>query len=132
MQNKLDNMRLLLGKANESLQAAQTLFENGHFGFSVSRSYYAMFYTTEAALLYKDLQFSKHSAVLSSFNKEFIKEGILPDSTFRSLQKGFDLRQEGDYGLIPVEQEEAKQLLEESLIFVRTIRGFLKKENYDV
>jgi len=130
--NKLENIKLLLEKADESLEAAKSLLKNSHYGFSVSRSYYAMFYATEAVLLHKDLQFSKHSAVLSSFNKEFVKEGVFPASLFKSLQKGFELRQEGDYGLIPVEQEEAKQLLEESLIFIRTIRDFLKKESYDV
>jgi len=130
--NKLENMKLLLEKANESLEVAKSLLQDGHYGFSASRSYYTMFYATEAILLHKDLQFSKHSAVLSSFNKEFVKEGTFPTSIFKSLQKGFELRQEGDYGLIPVEQEEAKQLLEESLIFVRTIRDFLKKESYDV
>jgi uncharacterized protein (UPF0332 family) len=90
--HKLDNIKLLLDKANESLRAAQMLFENDHFGFSASRSYYAMFYATEAALLHRDLRFSSHSAVLSSFNRELVKEGALPDSTFRSLQRGFDLR----------------------------------------
>ncbi|MCK4427774.1 MAG: HEPN domain-containing protein [candidate division Zixibacteria bacterium] len=132
MHNKLENMKLLLEKANESLEVAKSLFEDGHYGFSASRSYYAMFYATEAVLLHKDLQFSKHSAVLSYFNKEFVKEGIISSSKFKSLQKGFDLRLEGDYGLIPVEKEEGKNIMEEAQAFLQTIRDFLRKESYDL
>jgi len=130
--NKLENMKLLLEKANESLQAAKSLFEDGHYGFSASRSYYAMFYAAEAVLLHRDLQFSKHSAILSAFNKEFVKKGIFPGSIFKSLQKGFELREEGDYGLIPVEKEEGERIIEETQVFLQTIRDFLRKENYDL
>jgi uncharacterized protein (UPF0332 family) len=125
-------MKLLLEKANESLQAAKSLFEDGHYGFSASRSYYAMFYAAEAVLLHRDLQFSKHSAILSAFNKEFVKKGIFPGSIFKSLQKGFELREEGDYGLIPVEKEEGERIIEETQVFLQTIRDFLRKENYDL
>jgi uncharacterized protein (UPF0332 family) len=130
--NKLENMRLLLGKADESLEVAKSLFEDGHYDFSASRSYYAMFYATEAVLLNRGLQFSKHSTVLSSFNKEFIKEEIFPASMFKSLQKGFELRQEGDYGLIPVEKEEVKKIIEETQGFIKAIRDFLRKQHYDL
>jgi uncharacterized protein (UPF0332 family) len=130
--NKLENMKLLLEKANESLQAAKSLFEDGHYGFSASRSYYAMFYAAEAVLLHRDLQFSKHSAILSAFNKEFVKKGIFPGSIFKSLQKGFELREEGDYGLIPVEEDEAKKIMGEVQVFLQSIKNFLKKENYDL
>jgi uncharacterized protein (UPF0332 family) len=129
--SKSENLKLLFEKAEESMEAAKQLFQDGHYGFSASRSYYAMFYAAQAVLLHKDLQFSKHSAVLSRFNREFVKEGTLPTSIFKSLQKGFELRQAGDYGLIPVEQAEAEQLLEESFVFLRTAGGFLRKEGYD-
>jgi uncharacterized protein (UPF0332 family) len=91
-----------------------------------------MFYAAEAVLLHRDLQFSKHSAILSAFNKEFVKEGIFPASIFKSLQKGFELREEGDYGLIPVEKEEGERIIEETQVFLQTIRDFLRKENYDL
>jgi uncharacterized protein (UPF0332 family) len=125
-------MKLLLEKASESLEAAKSLFEDGHYGFSAARSYYVMFYAAEAALLYKDLQFSKHSAILSSFNKEFVKEGVFSASIFKSLQKGFDLRQQGDYGLIPVEEREGKKIMEEARVFLQSIIDFLRKEICDL
>jgi uncharacterized protein (UPF0332 family) len=68
----------LIEKAKESLDAAKSLFEDGFYDFSVGRSYYAMFYTAEAVLLTKNLSFSKHSAVIAAFGKEFVKPAILP------------------------------------------------------
>lgn len=65
-------------KAKESLQAANSLFDGGFYDFSASRAYYAMFYCAEAVLLTKNLSFSKHSAVITAFGKEFIKTGIFP------------------------------------------------------
>lgn len=132
MDSKPGNIKLFLEKAKESYEAAKQLLQDGHYGFSASRGYYAMFYSAEAVLLHRGLQFSKHSAVLSRFSEEFVKDGTFPASIFKSLQKGFELRQAGDYGLIPVEQAEAEQLLEESSVFLRTVGDFLKEEGYDV
>jgi uncharacterized protein (UPF0332 family) len=47
----------LIKKAEESLEAAESLFKMGFYDFSASRTYYAMFYMTEAVLLTKNLSF---------------------------------------------------------------------------
>ena len=68
----------LMQKAKESLEAAKSLCRDGFYGFSVGRSYYSMFYVAEALLLTKNLSFSKHSAVIGAFGKEFVKTEIMP------------------------------------------------------
>lgn len=128
--NKAKNVKLLLEKAEESLEVAEKIYKGGYYGFCASRVYYAMYYAAEAVLLHKDLQFSKHSAVLSSFNKEFIKTGIFPRALFKALQKSFDLRLEGDYGLIPVDKKEAEAIIKEADTFIKQVSEFLKKESY--
>ncbi len=57
----------LLKMADKSIRGARLLFEDGLYGFAVSRSYYAMFYLATAVLLTKDLNFSKHKAVVAAF-----------------------------------------------------------------
>jgi uncharacterized protein (UPF0332 family) len=88
----------LLTKARESLKAAEMLFDGRFYDFSAGRSYYAMFYATEAVLLSKNLSFSKHSAVIAAFGKDFIKTKIFPQKMRDSLVSAFELRQMGDYG----------------------------------
>ena len=87
----------LLNKARESVKAARLLAEQGHHDFSVSRSYYAMFYVAEAILLKEGQAFSKHSGVISAFGKLLVKTGKVPEEFHRFLIEGFDHRTTGDY-----------------------------------
>jgi uncharacterized protein (UPF0332 family) len=111
----MEAVRELLEKSARSIDAAKLLFRDDHFDFAVSRAYYAMFYAVEALLLDRDLSFSKHSAVISAFGKEFVKTGIFDSRFHRSLIKAFDLRNAGDYGTIQnVSKEKANQTIAEA------------------
>jgi len=128
--NKAAHVRLLMSKAGESLAVAQDLLAQEHYDFSASRAYYAMFYAAEAALLMRDLQFSKHSAVISRFNREFVKSSLLDPQMFKALQNGFTLRNQGDYGVLPLEPDEARQLLSQAKGFLDAVTGLLRREGY--
>jgi len=121
----------LIAKAKESMNAAKSLYENKFYDFSVGRSYYAMFYATEAVLLTKNLSFSKHSAVIGAFGKDFIKTKVLPLKLREYLISAFDLRQIGDYGSIgSISKGKAKKLIEQSKEFIDTIEEYLGKKEY--
>lgn len=121
----------LIKKAKKSLNAAKQLLESGYPEFSVSRSYYAMFYSTEAILITKNLSFSKHKAIISAFGKEFVKTGAIPESLHRYIIDAFDLRQAGDYGPVgSVRKEKASVLIDQSKEFIEVIERYLRKEGY--
>ena len=86
-------------KSTESLDVARSLLRDGHYDFAASRAYYAMFYVAQALLLSRDQSYSKHSAVISAFGREFSKTGILDPKFHRRLIDGQDLRNAGDYGI---------------------------------
>jgi hypothetical protein len=67
-------IRYRLEQADESLESAQLLLDNGKCRPSVSRSYYAMFYSVLALLIKKGLRISKHTGAISVFNREFVKK----------------------------------------------------------
>ena len=73
-------------KAEEAHADGCLLLDNGSFNGAVNRFYYAAFYAARALLATKNLDSSKHSGVLSYFNRYFIKDGLLPE-TPRSLNK---------------------------------------------
>ena len=50
-------------RAEESLQAAQLLYEAGHWDFAAARAYYAAFYAATATLLSEGREYQKHSGV---------------------------------------------------------------------
>ena len=56
-----------------------------------------MFYVAEALLLSKGLAFSKHSAVIAGFGKEFAKQGVLPAELHAHLREASDARNVADY-----------------------------------
>jgi uncharacterized protein (UPF0332 family) len=57
----------LMEKAQQSLQAAQSLRSDGYFNFAGSRLYYAMFYTAQALLLSRGQSYSSHAAVIAAY-----------------------------------------------------------------
>lgn len=130
--NKPACVGLLMSRASESLGAARNLLADGYCGFSASRAYYAMFYAAEAALLSRDLQFSKHSGVMSFFNKEFVESGTFPAEMSKWLRRAHDTRIRGDYELVSVTEERATTVLSEAKEFVSKVSGYLRTEGYEI
>jgi len=117
----------LLEKADKYLNSADLLLENEDFDSSVSRSYYAMFYATEALLMTKNLKFSSHKGVISAFGQHFVKTGLFPNEIRRKLQKAFDERQRSDYSFQPgVNQEDARPILLDAREFVAQVKKYLQ------
>ena len=117
----------LFQKAQQSLNAANYLLEGGYYDFAVSRAYYTMFYIASAFLLGDGLTFSKHSAVISAFGKEFAKTERVPVKFHRQLKEAQDLRNVGDYGATGlISEEEAEVQIQRAKAFLVFYRKFLE------
>ncbi len=120
-------IRGLLDKAQQSTEAAQSLLADNYVDFSASRAYYAMFYALEALLLTKNLSFSKHSAVIAAFGKEYIKSGILDARFHRAVIDAFDLRNAGDYGTMhAVSAELASQTIQNAKELIHAVSSHIE------
>jgi uncharacterized protein (UPF0332 family) len=66
-----------------------------------------------------DMKFSKHSAVISFFGREFVRSGLLSNELYGHLIKGFRKRQVGDYEVLnlPI-LEDAGELTHEAEVFL--------------
>ncbi|MFG6099119.1 HEPN domain-containing protein [Leptothoe sp. ISB3NOV94-8A] len=80
-----DEQRELLLKAQQSLEAAQLLLSKNFADYATSRAYYSMFYVAQAFLEGKGMAFSKHSAVIAAFGREFAKTQQVPVKFHRYL-----------------------------------------------
>ena len=86
--------RIRIQQAEDSLDEARFLYEGSKSTRSViNRIYYAMFYAILTLLIYEPFGSSKHTAVLSYFNLNFVKKGSIPIELGRAVNKAFDLRQ---------------------------------------
>lgn len=117
-----------LQQAEESMDEARFLFDGDKSPRSViNRAYYAMFYSVLALLIFEPYSSSKHSGVLSYFNRRFIKDGLLPEDLGRAVNKAFDLRQRGDYReQAVVTREQVAPFIDWARKFIDSAKNYLK------
>lgn len=118
----------LLQKSQRSLQAAQRLLEAKDYDFAISRAYYAMFYSAQATLLNRGLEYSSHAAVVTHFGQHFIKSNLLPKKLGKALAKAFRSRMASDYELPMPSASEAKSILSNAQEFIQAILQYLSQE----
>jgi uncharacterized protein (UPF0332 family) len=93
----------------------------------VNRLYYAMFYAILALLIFEPYASSKHSGVISYFNKRFVKEGGFPKELARTINLAFELRQQSDYKeYAKLTEEQASSLLGDAQSFVSEVKKHLE------
>lgn len=120
--------RYRLHQAEESLDEALFLLAGGKSPRSIiNRIYYGMFYAVLALLIFEPYASSKHSGVISYFNKRFVKTGLFPESMGRAINKAFELRQRGDYReFADLSREQVEPYLADAESFIRKVRDYLE------
>jgi uncharacterized protein len=119
-------IKLWLEKAADALASARLEASQGHLAFAVNRLYYSCFYAVTALLLTDGKQFARHSAVISEFNRAYVKTGKVDVAWSKFYQKLFDDRQESDY--IPTatfERADVEERIEQVESFVGTIGALI-------
>ena len=113
--------------ADEDLETAKELLKLNRYRAAVNRAYYAIFSTTNAVLLSKQIERSKHSGVEAAFIQNFIKTGIFRiefGKTFNYIRRK---REECDYSSrIKIERETAEKIVEDAEKFIRHMKEYLK------
>lgn len=121
-----EHQQLLLDKAQRNVGVSMRLVDEGEWDVAVSRAYYAMFYAAQACLYGLGQEYSKHSAVIAAFGREFAKTGILPRELHVHLIQAEQARIQSDYEVAePVPEEEARLLSARAAEFVAAIQHFL-------
>ena len=92
---ELSNYRL--EEAGNCIALAKKLVEMGEYKTAANRSYYAIFHSIRAILALDEIDFRKHSAVISYFRKEYIKTGIFDKSYSDVIGDAFFVRGKSDY-----------------------------------
>jgi uncharacterized protein (UPF0332 family) len=121
--------RYRLKQAEESIDEAIYLYSGRKSPRSViNRTYYSMLYAILALLIFEPYSSSKHSGILSYFNKKFIKGKIFSEEFGRSVNKAFELRQRGDYReYTELSYEQVEPFIEKSRAFVEKVKTYLEE-----
>jgi len=119
-------IRHWMGKARESMDAAQSEYDSERYATAVRDLYYACFYALTAALLKQERSFKKHTAVKAALHKDLIRAGIVESKWGKFYNKIFYSRHEGDYQPLRVfEAEEVKMLLDQGAGFIKIMETLL-------
>lgn len=92
-----DLTKYRLDRAKEFLSAAKIMLENNCCKDSINRSYYAIFTTIRALLAENEIDFKKHSAVISYFRQYYIKTEIFNIKFSKYVGVAFEIRNNCDY-----------------------------------
>ena len=117
-----------LNLAAERLTVAKKLLDEKFFMDSVNRSYYAIFYCARALVAQDNVDFSKHSAVISYFRKNYVKTGIFDKKFSDYIGDAFDLRNDGDYTyFVNIDFDDAQTQYNNAVEFFDAVNNFLRK-----
>ena len=130
-ENKRENAREEIDRADESMRAADLLFNNGFIRDAVAKLYYSLLYTVRAMLLTKGLEPKSHEGALRLFSLHFVKQGIFETKDSHIFSKLMKYRQEADYNPSYVfTPEDFIEFRKEAEIVVQKITSRLKREGY--
>ena len=114
--------------ADEDLETAKELLKLNRYRAVVNRAYYAIFSTTNAALLSKQIERSKHSGVEAAFIQNFVKTGIFRIEFGKMFNYIRKKREECDYSSrIKIDRETAEKIVEDAEKFIRRMKEYLKE-----
>lgn len=118
----IDLAQYRLKKAQDTLQDAKVLFGLGRLTSAMNRTYYSIFYAARALNATKGFDSSKHSGVISFFNREFVKTGIVEKEYGAILTDSFKTRRKGDYeDYYEVKKEMLERFLKDAERFIERI-----------
>ena len=117
-----------LSRAKEAFAEGDYLLTKKAFMGAVNRFYYAGFYAARALLAIQELDSSRHSGVISLFQKHFVKSGLVSAENAKALPRAFEKRQKSDYGdFSTITSAEAKSVRAEVKNFLQECEHVLAR-----
>ena len=106
------------------------LLKEGSLESAVNRFYYAAFYAARALLALKGLDSSKHSGVISLFNRCFVKPGFISKPVARALTRSYERRLDSDYeDFVAMTSSEVSQTAAEVQNFISVCEQYFKAKS---
>ena len=129
--NKKENVREEIEHADESMKAADLLFNNGFIRDAVAKLYYSLLYTVRAMLLTKGLEPKSHEGALRLFGLHFVKQGLFEPEASHVFSRLMKYRQEADYNPTYVfTPEDFIEFKKQAEMVMQRITSRLKQEGY--
>lgn len=121
-------VKVRLENSREDLETAKELLNLKRYRAAVNRAYYAIFGITNATLLTKKIERSKHSGIEAAFIQHFVKEGIFETEYGKIFDYIRRKREESDYSArIKIDGETAEKVVKDTEKFITRLTQYLEK-----
>ena len=125
----MNEYKKLLSLSLEELEIAALLLDREHYRTCLSRSYYSIYYATQALLLSQNLETSTHKGTIRLFGQHFVKTGQFSSEFAKILSDAYELRQLSDYDAdFTSTLAEAEKILEQAKTFVAEVEQLLNAQ----
>ena len=123
-----DLTKYRLERSKEFLETSKTMLQLNFFKDSINRSYYAIFTAVRALLAEEEVDFKKHSAVISYFRQNYIKTEIFDVKFSKYIGSAFKFRNDCDYeDFVIVSRTEAETQYDHAVEFYEAVKNYLEK-----
>ena len=122
----MTDIQKFIALATEEIETAELLVKAGRYRLCLSRSYYAMYYMSQALLLSEGFEASTHKGLIKLLGLHFVKTGKISNDLAKSLASAYDDRQMSDYNIrFEPTKEEALEAIFEAQKFIEFIYPML-------
>lgn len=126
-------LKYRFARAVETLEVAQSLFDNGKYRDANNRSYYAAFYAIKAVYTMKGVDYKKHKTLLANFNKEFVATEIFPREIGRKISTLAIIREQSDYNDFYIaSKDESQKQLEIARELISLVKRYFVEQGIEV
>ncbi len=116
--------------AQENLQDARIMYDNGRYKNALNRAYYAIFHSVRAVIALDGFDSSKHSGVIAFFNQNYVKNGTFTKDLSRIIREASEKREKADYlDFYVASKDEAEKQILRADYFLKRIEQYLITEH---
>jgi uncharacterized protein (UPF0332 family) len=117
-----------INQAEECLQSANI---NMNAGLAANRSYYCIFHSMRAVLALDRFDSTKHSGIISTFRKDYIKTGIFPVKYSDVITEAFEIRSDSDYkDFYIVSKDMVSAQIENAREFLAAVKEYVRQRGW--
>ena len=121
-QDKENLSEIRFEKAGEFLRDAQANIEETRYKTGVNRAYYAVLQAVRSLLVLEGLDAETHSGAITLLSLHFVKPGLLPLETIKTVKLLLSRRTDVDYGdFDSITAEEAQDSLRKAEALLKQI-----------
>ena len=116
-------------QAKENIEEADLLFTEGKYKGASNRAYYGIFHAVKAICALDEVDFKKHSGVISYFNKEYINTNIFSRELGKRIGEARFYREQSDYvDFYIITKEECEEQINTAKLLLEEVEKYLKSK----